>query len=86
MTATALDSAIFRDIFSTEAMRRVFSDEKRTEFYLDIEATLARNIDASLEAVEEILGVPVIATLANDYPGVTRATAAGADIVLGAAS
>ncbi len=30
--------------------------------------------------VEEILGVPVIATLANDYPGVTRATAAGAPV------
>ena len=42
MAATALDSAIFRDIFSTEAMRRVFSDEQRTAFYLDIEAALAR--------------------------------------------
>jgi 3-carboxy-cis,cis-muconate cycloisomerase len=42
MAATALDSAIFRDIFTTEAMRRVFSDEQRTAFYLDIEAALAR--------------------------------------------
>ncbi len=42
MTATALDSAIFRDIFSTAGMRHVFSDEARTGYYLDIEAALAR--------------------------------------------
>ena len=42
MPATALDSLIFRDIFSTEAMRRVFSDEQRTAYYLEIEAALAR--------------------------------------------
>ena len=42
MPATALDSLIFRDIFSTEAMRRVFSDEQRTAYYLGIEAALAR--------------------------------------------
>jgi 3-carboxy-cis,cis-muconate cycloisomerase len=42
MTATALDSAIFRDIFSTPEMRQVFSDEARTGYYLEIEAALAR--------------------------------------------
>jgi 3-carboxy-cis,cis-muconate cycloisomerase len=42
MTATAIDSAVFRDIFSTEAMRRVFSDENRIQRYLDFEAGLAR--------------------------------------------
>ena len=42
MTATALDSAIFRDIFSTADMRRVFSDEARIAYYLEIEAALAR--------------------------------------------
>jgi 3-carboxy-cis,cis-muconate cycloisomerase len=42
MTATTLDSAIFRDIFTTPEMRRVFSDEQRTAFYLEIEAALAR--------------------------------------------
>src|SRR5215475_1579285 len=42
MTATALDSAIFRDIFSTPEMRAVFSDERRTAYYLEIEAALAR--------------------------------------------
>src|SRR5947208_11994436 len=42
MTATALDSVIFRDIFTTPEMRQVFSDEGRTAYYLDIEAALAR--------------------------------------------
>ena len=42
MTATALDSAIFRDIFATPAMREVFSDERRTGYYLEIEIALAR--------------------------------------------
>ena len=42
MPATALDSSIFRDIFCTEGMRRVFSDEQRVAFYLEFEAALAR--------------------------------------------
>src|ERR1700704_3761177 len=41
MTATALDSMIFRDIFTTPEMRHVFSDEQRTAYYLEIEAALA---------------------------------------------
>src|SRR4051794_12969270 len=42
MPATALDSLIFRDIFSTAEMRHVFSDEARTGYYLEVEAALAR--------------------------------------------
>src|SRR5262247_1471417 len=42
MPATILDSAVFRDIFTTEAMRNVFSDENRVQIYLDFEAALAR--------------------------------------------
>jgi 3-carboxy-cis,cis-muconate cycloisomerase len=58
MASTASDSLIFRDIFGTEAMRRVFSDEARVQHYLDIEAALAR-VQARLgiipvEAAEEI--------------------------------
>ena len=41
MPATIIDSAIFGNIFSTEAMRAVWSDENRTEKYLDIERALA---------------------------------------------
>jgi 3-carboxy-cis,cis-muconate cycloisomerase len=53
MPATALDSAVFGDIFATAAMRRVFSDENRVQLYLDIEAALAR--------VEARLGIIPIA-------------------------
>src|SRR5438105_4010940 len=42
MPATALDSTIFQNLFSTGEMRRVFSDETRTRYYLEIEAALAR--------------------------------------------
>ncbi len=42
MPATAINSAVFRDIFSTAAMRRVFSDENRIQKYLDFEGALAR--------------------------------------------
>jgi 3-carboxy-cis,cis-muconate cycloisomerase len=41
MPTSLIDSAVFRDIFSTEAMRRVFSDENRVQKYLDFEAALA---------------------------------------------
>jgi len=58
MPATALDSTILRDIFTTEAMRRVLSDERRIEYYLQFEAALAR-VQARLgiipaKAAEEI--------------------------------
>src|SRR5271169_3543276 len=42
MPTSLIDSAVFRDIFSTEAMRRVFSDGNRIQKYLDFEAALAR--------------------------------------------
>jgi 3-carboxy-cis,cis-muconate cycloisomerase len=58
MPVSLIDSAVFRDIFSTEAMRGVFSDENRVQKYLDFEGALAR-AQARLgiipkEAAEEI--------------------------------
>ncbi len=41
MAATVIDSRIFGNIFSSDAMRRVWSDENRTQKYLDIERALA---------------------------------------------
>ncbi|MEP7304056.1 MAG: 3-carboxy-cis,cis-muconate cycloisomerase [Acidobacteriota bacterium] len=38
----ATGSEMFGDIFGTAAMRRIFSDEARVQYYLDIEAALAR--------------------------------------------
>ena len=42
MPTGLVDSVVFRDIFGTEPMRRVWSDGNRTLRYLDIEAALAR--------------------------------------------
>jgi 3-carboxy-cis,cis-muconate cycloisomerase len=42
MSASIIDSSIFQGIFTTDAMRAVWSDENRTQKYLDIEAALAR--------------------------------------------
>jgi len=41
MAATIIDSRIFRNMFSTEAMRHVWSDENRTAKYIDVERALA---------------------------------------------
>ncbi len=59
MPASIIDSHIFQGIFSTAAMRAVWSDENRTQKYLDIEAALAR-VQARLalipqEAADEIV-------------------------------
>src|SRR3984893_3449921 len=59
MSAVGVSSGIFRDIFSTAPMRRVFADENRIQKYLDIEAALTR-VQARLgiipqDACDEIL-------------------------------
>lgn len=41
MASTIIDSAIFQGIFSSDAMRHVWSDENRTQKYLDVERALA---------------------------------------------
>ncbi len=60
MPATIVDSAIFQDLFSSDAMRRVWSDENRTQKYLDVERALAvvqgRLGLIPAEAAEEIVG------------------------------
>lgn len=42
MPSSYFDSAVFRNVFTTDAMRRVWSDENRVQKYLDFEAALAR--------------------------------------------
>jgi 3-carboxy-cis,cis-muconate cycloisomerase len=41
MAASIIDSSIFQGIFTTDAMRQVWSDENRTTKYVDIERALA---------------------------------------------
>ncbi len=42
MAASLIDSIIFQGIFTSPAMRQVWSDENRTQKYLDIECALAK--------------------------------------------
>jgi 3-carboxy-cis,cis-muconate cycloisomerase len=42
MASTIIDSTIFQGIFSSDAMREVWSDENRTRKYIDIERALAK--------------------------------------------
>ena len=42
MPASVIDSPVFGNMFGTQPMREVWSDENRTRRYLDIEAALAR--------------------------------------------
>ena len=42
MPSTMIDSAILGNLVGTEAMRALFSDDNRTQRYLDVEAALAR--------------------------------------------
>ena len=58
MGSTIIDSTVFRHIFSTEAMRRVFSDENRTQKYLDIEVALAR-VQARLGIIPRLAGAEI---------------------------
>jgi 3-carboxy-cis,cis-muconate cycloisomerase len=59
MPSSIIDSTIFQGIFSSDEMRSVWSDENRTQYYLDIEAALAR-VQGKLgiipqEAADEII-------------------------------
>ena len=47
MPTSLINSSVFRDIFTTEAMRRVFSDENRVQKYLDFEAGLGAGAGAA---------------------------------------
>jgi adenylosuccinate lyase len=42
MSVSALDSRLFRNLFGTQEIRDVFTDETYTRFMIDTEAALAR--------------------------------------------
>ena len=59
MASTIIDSVIFQGIFSSDAMREVWSDENRTRKYIDVERALAK-VQARLglipqQAADEII-------------------------------
>ncbi|WP_444886784.1 3-carboxy-cis,cis-muconate cycloisomerase [Microbulbifer sp. JMSA008] len=50
MAATLIDSQVFSGLFSTPAMSEIFSDRQRVQYYLDVEAALAR-VQARLDII-----------------------------------
>ena len=71
MASTAIDSAIFRDIFSSEAMRRIFSDGHRVQCYLDIEAALAQ-VQAKLGLIPQLAADEITAKCTLDSIDMAR--------------
>ena len=71
MTATAIDSRVFRHIFSSEPMRQVFSDENRVQCYLDIEAALAL-VQARLGLIPERAAEEIAAKCTLDIIDMSR--------------
>src|SRR5438105_6966085 len=71
MTATVIDSTVFRHIFSSEPMRQVFSDEHRVQCYLDIEAALAR-VQARLGLIPQRAADEIVARCTLDIIDMTK--------------
>ena len=68
MGTTIIDSRIFGNIFATDAMRRVWSDENRTAQYLAIEKALAIvQVDevVSPEVLAELRGSPSVQSISS---------------------
>src|SRR3954470_17344383 len=59
MPSTIVDSTIFGNIFSTDAMRAVWSDENRTQKYLDVEAALA-TVQARLAIIPQAAASEIV--------------------------
>ena len=57
MPSTIVDSHIFQGIFSSDEMRHVWSDENRTQKYLDIESALAK-VQGRLGLIPRTVAVP----------------------------
>jgi 3-carboxy-cis,cis-muconate cycloisomerase len=58
MAVSALDSRIFRNIFGTQEIRDVFTDEAYTKYMMETEAALAR-AEASVGAIPAEIGKTV---------------------------
>src|SRR5260221_556685 len=62
---SAADSAIFADLFGTKAMRELFSDRRRLQSMLDVEAALARS-QARLGIIPEAAAQAITAAATID--------------------
>ena len=75
MASGIIDSAIFRDMFGTAAMRAVFSDENMLQKHLDVEVALAR-VQARLGIIPEAAAEEIAAKASDarmlDLPEMKR--------------
>jgi 3-carboxy-cis,cis-muconate cycloisomerase len=76
VTVSAIDSAVYGDLFATAAMRAAFADEARLQRMLDVEAALAR-AQAKLGLIPAAAAVEITtrADLAGFDPAAIRAGA-----------
>ena len=65
MASTLIDSRIFQGIFSSEAMREVWSDENRTAKYIDVERALAK-VQAGLGLIPQEAAAEIISHCEQD--------------------
>jgi len=65
MPSTLIDSAIFQGIFSSDAMRQVWSDENRTQKYLAVDAALVR-VQARLALVPQEAADDIVSDCRRD--------------------
>lgn len=78
MSISAFDSRIFRNLFSTEEIRHIFSDEAYAQYLVQTEAALAR-AESTVGVIPCDAGAAITAALdtvkleyASDIPGITR--------------
>lgn len=74
MPASVVDSALFRDMFGTPAMRSVFEERATLQRYLDVEAALAR-VQARLGIVPDAAAAEITAKARADLLDLSRMAA-----------
>ncbi|KAB8213152.1 L-Aspartase-like protein [Aspergillus novoparasiticus] len=76
MSISALDSRIFRNLFGTEEVRAIFTDEAYAKFLVQTEAALAR-AESKVNAIPADVGDAITAVLGNielDFDRLSRET------------
>ncbi|GMG30791.1 unnamed protein product [Aspergillus oryzae] len=73
MSISALDSRIFRNLFGTEEVREIFTDEAYAKFLVQTEAALAR-AESKVNAIPADVGDAITSVLGNIELELSRET------------
>lgn len=76
MAVSALDSRIFRNLFGTQEIRDIFTDEAYVQSLIEVEAALAR-AEATVGVIPAEAGKAItdaFASLQIEYVAITRIT------------